>query len=61
MEAEKNRRELELFEKKFGKKVHKERKQKFVVEKKSNQNLIMSAVAVSALLIACSLYFTIFK
>lgn len=61
LEAEKNRQELELFEKKFGKKAKKERKPKFVEAKKSNINLILSvAFSVSVVLIASGLYFAMF-
>ena len=58
-EEEKNKRELELYEKKFGKKKHKERKVRVVEETKDNTKLILTSVAVSVVLIAVILYFTI--
>lgn len=55
-EAEKNQRELEEFEKKFGKKKYKERKRKVVEEEKDNKKLIIIS-ALSVLLISMAIYF----
>lgn len=62
LEAEKNKRELEIYEKKFGKKAYKEfRKQKIVEEEKDNSTLIISLVSVSVVIVAVALYFTVFN
>lgn len=58
IEAEKNRRELEEFEKKFAKKKGKERKQRIVEEKQQNYYLPI-IIAVISLLIAFGVYFTV--
>lgn len=60
IEAEKNRRELEEFEKKIGKKKYKERKQRVVEEKKDNTNVIIAIASVSVIIVGVVLYFTIF-
>lgn len=58
LEEEKNRRELEEYEKKFGPKKYKERKQRHVEEEKSNKSLIIIALsAFIAAIFAIVLYF----
>lgn len=61
LEAEKNRQELLAYEKKFAKKVYKERKPKFVEEEKSNVNLMMLIISGSIVIAACGLYFSFFN
>lgn len=60
MEAEKNRLELERFEKKFGKKKYRERKTKVNEEIKDNSTLIITSVSGLVVLSALILYFTMF-
>lgn len=56
-EEEQNRKALEEFEKKFGKKKHKERKQR-IVEEKNNSKMILWAVgATSALVLSLLIYY----
>lgn len=55
-EKEKQRQELEEFEKKFGKKKYKERK-KVVVEEKTNNLHIYIGGAVGAVVLAAFIYF----
>lgn len=56
LEAEKNRIELENYEKKFAKKKFR-KKQEFVEEKSDNKNLIIAVSAVVIALIAVGCYF----
>lgn len=55
-ELEKNRQEVEEFEKKFGKKKHKERK-RVVVEEKNNKQFIWIGAAVGASVLAVFAYY----
>lgn len=58
-EIEKNRQEVEEFEKKFGRKKYKERKQKVVEENNTNQ-YIYAGAAVGVVVLAIFAYFLLF-
>lgn len=59
VEAERNRLELENFEKKFGKKKYRERKTRVNEEVKNNSPLIIACVSGFIVLSAIIFYFTI--
>lgn len=57
LEEEQNRLELEEFEKKFGKKKHKERKTKSIVEKTEPNYLLWIGGAVSVIILSIIIYY----
>jgi predicted metal-dependent hydrolase len=57
LEAEKNRRELEMFEKKFAKKKFKERKKVVIEETKDNSKLIIAISSVLVVTLSIIAYF----
>lgn len=61
LEEEKNRKELEEYEKKFGPKKYKEKKQRYVEEKKSNLKLKIAVSSATFLIISIISYFIFFN
>lgn len=56
-QEEKNRQELEEFEKKFGKKKHKERKQQIIEEKDNSHIYKWAGIGIGVAVLAAFIYF----
>lgn len=59
-EEQRNRQELEEFEKKFGKKKHKERKRQVVEEKQDAHLLKWAAASIAVIILSIFIYYIVF-